>query len=213
MSEYAGEKTEQPTPRRLEEALKRGQIARSPEVQTACVLLGGLAALAFGGQEIWRQLIASMALSLGHLHDTTLSMDALQGYAVAGALILLKCVAPVLIATVLAGLLAGGIQNRFNTASEALTPNWNRLNPVEGFKRIFSVHIAAPAAISITKLAVIILLTYSEVLSILNDPIFTTSVSVARIASFLAETSLRIFGRVCIALLVVAAAEIGRAHV
>jgi len=209
VSDYTGEKTEQPTPRRLEEALKHGQIARSPEVQTAFVLLGGLAALAFGGQEIWRQLVSSMVISLGHLHDTTLSMDALQGYAVAGALILLKCVAPVLIATLLAGLLAGGIQNRFNTASEALTPNWNRLNPVEGFKRIFSVHMAAPAAISIAKLTAIILLTYSEVVSILNDPIFTTSVGVARIATFLAETSLRIFGRVSLALLVIAAADYG----
>jgi flagellar biosynthetic protein FlhB len=187
MSERTGERTEQPTPRRLEEALKRGQIARSPEVQTAFVLLGGLAALAFGGQDMWRQLVSSMALSLGHLHDTTLSMDALQGYAVTGALILLKCVAPVLIATLLGGLLAGGIQNRFNTASEALTPDWNRLNPIEGFKRIFSVHLAAPAIISITKLAAIVALTYSEVVSILNDPIFTTSVDVSRMASFLAD--------------------------
>ena len=53
-----GEKTEQPTPRKLEEALKHGQIARSAEVQTAFVLLGALAALTFAGPEIWRQLVA-----------------------------------------------------------------------------------------------------------------------------------------------------------
>src|ERR1051325_7384549 len=124
--EHLGEKTEQPTPRRLEEALKRGQIARSPEVQTAFVLLGGLAALVFTGQEIWNTLVGATVRSLGHLHDTPVIGSALQGYAVGGMLVVLKCVGPVLIATCLAGLLAGAVQNRFNTASEALTPDWNR---------------------------------------------------------------------------------------
>ena len=209
MKEYAGEKTEQPTPRRLEEALKRGQIARSPEVQTAFVLLGGLAALVFGGQEMWRQLVGATVISLGHLHDTPLTGNALQGYGVAGTWVLLKCVGPVVIATALAGLLAGAVQNRFNTASEALTPDWNRLNPVEGFKRMFSTRMIAPTALSMTKLAVVVALTYGEVRSILDDPIFTTSVGVARMASFLAETSLRIFLRVSLALLVIAAADYG----
>ena len=206
-NEQFGEKTEQPTPRRLEDALKKGQIARSPEVQTAAVLLGGLAALAFAGQDIWKQLVGSMVSSLGHLHDTSITADALQGYAVTGTLVLLKCVGPVLVATALAGLLAGAIQNRFNTASEALTPDWNRLNPVEGFKRLFSTRMIAPTAISMTKLIVIILLIYSEVVSILNDPIFATSVDIARIAAFLAQTCMRIFLRVSLALLVVAAAD------
>jgi flagellar biosynthesis protein FlhB len=207
--EHAGEKTEQPTPRRLEEALKRGQIARSPEVQTAFVLLGGLAALAFSGQEIWKQLVGATVVSLGHLHDIPVTSGALQGYAVTGTLVLLRCVGPVVLATALAGLLAGAIQNRFNSASDALRPDWNRLNPVTGFQRLFSTRMIAPTAISMAKLLVIILLTYSEVRSILNDPIFTTSVGVARMAGFLAETSMRIFLRVSLALLVIAAADYG----
>jgi flagellar biosynthetic protein FlhB len=207
MSEQLGEKTEQPTPRKLEEALSKGQIARSPEVQTAAVLLAGVAALSFAGHDIWKQLVGAMVFSLGHLHDTPITPDCLQAYAVTGSWVLLQCVFPVLIATVLGGLLAGAIQNRFNTASEALTPDWNRLNPVEGFKKIFSVKMVAPTAVSMAKLVAILLLTYSEVLSILNDPIFTTSVGIARVASFLAETGMRIFIRVSVALLVIAAAD------
>jgi flagellar biosynthetic protein FlhB len=207
--EQLGEKTEQPTPRKLEEALKKGQLARSPEVQTAFVLLGGLAALAFTGQETWNQLVAATVASFNHLHDTQLTGNALQGYGVLGTLVLIKCVGPVVIATALSGLLAGAIQNRFNTASEALTPDWNRLNPVEGFKRLFSVRMLAPSAISMAKLAIIIALTYSEVRSILDDPVFTTSVGVARITAFLAQACMRIFLRVSLALLVIAAADYG----
>lgn len=209
MSEQMGEKTEQPTPRKLEEALKKGQIARSAEVQTAFVLLGGLAALAFTGHDMWRQLVGAMLASLGHLHDTQLTSNALQGYGVAGFLVLVKCVGPVVLATMLSGVLAGTIQNRFNTASEALNPNWARLNPVEGLKRLVSVRTFVPTAISIAKFAIIIALTYTEIRSVLLDPIFTTSVSVARIAGFLADVSLRIFLRVSLALLAIAAADYG----
>jgi flagellar biosynthesis protein FlhB len=204
-----GEKTEQPTPRRLEEALKHGQIARSAEVQTAFVLLGAVGALTFAGPEIWRQFVSAGVMTFSHLHDTTITTTSLQGYAVSGTLLFLKCAAPVVIATLLAGLLAGAIQNRFNTASEALTPNWNRLNPVEGFKRVFSFHSTVPTAIAMLKFSVIVALTYSQVCAIFNDPIFATAVSVGRLIEFLAQTCLQIFLRVSLALLVIAAGDYG----
>ncbi|HUA68602.1 MAG TPA: EscU/YscU/HrcU family type III secretion system export apparatus switch protein [Candidatus Saccharimonadales bacterium] len=204
-----GEKTEQPTPRKLEEALKQGQIPTSAEVQTAFVFLSALAALTFAGPEIWRELVGVTIMSLGHLHDTPLSPSALQGYAVAGTLILIKCAGPVVIAIMGAGLLAGAIQSRFNTASEALTPKWERLNPVEGFKRVFSFRNAVPTLVSFVKLGIIIALTYTQIRSILSDPIFTSAVSTGRVAQFLAQASLEIFLRICLALLVVAAADYG----
>ena len=209
MSEQLGEKTEQPTPRRLEDALKRGQIARSAEIQTVFVLLGGLAALSFAGQETWQNLAGTTMGMLGHLHDTSITNSSLQGYAVTGALVVVRCAGPIVLATALAGLLAGAIQNRFNTASEALTPNWNRVNPVEGFKRVFSVNMLVPTGTALVKLGFIVLLTYSEIRSILSDPIFTTSVSVGRIAEFLATTWIRIIFRICLVLMVIAAADYG----
>ena len=54
MSDQAGEKTEKPTGKRLEEALNKGQVARSPEVQTVFVLGGALLALGMTGGEMWR---------------------------------------------------------------------------------------------------------------------------------------------------------------
>jgi flagellar biosynthesis protein FlhB len=209
MSEQTGEKTEQPTPKKLEDALKKGQIARSPEVQTVFVLLAGLGALTFAGQEMWQQLVGTTMLSLGHLHDTPLTVSSLQGYGVSGFLVLLRCAGPVVIATLIGGVLAGVIQNRFNTASDVLTPDWNRLNPVEGFKRVFSLRQFTPLLISAFKLAFILVLSYSEVRSILDDPIFTTTVSVGRLAEFLAATCLRICFRVTFGLMVIAAADYG----
>src|ERR1700743_329166 len=117
MADQTGDKTEQPTAKKLEEAITKGQIARSAEVQTVFVLMGGLAALMFTGQETWRLFVGTITMSFGHLHDTALTSSSLQGYAIGGTLIFLRCAGPVVLATALGGLLAGAIQNRFNTAS------------------------------------------------------------------------------------------------
>lgn len=205
--DQVGEKTEQATPRKLEDALKRGQLPHSAEVQTAFVIMAGVLAMTFAGRECWQQLVTSMALMLGHLHDIPISASVLQGYAVAGMVVFTNCVGPIVGAALLGGLLAGGIQNRFHTASEALTPNWERLNPVSGLKRVFSVRSAAPTALAFVKLTVIVALTYSVVKEVLSDPIFYTAVSAARIAEFLAESSVKITLRVGGVLMLIAAAD------
>lgn len=207
MAEQAGEKTEQATPRRLEDALKRGQIPQSAEVQTVFVLMGGLAAMTFAGREIWQQFVSALTMTLGHLHDTTISQDSLQGYSVTGLRVLAKCVGPIVLATSLAGLLAGAIQNRFNTASEVLAPDWNRVNPVEGFSRIFSMRMLVPTLVGLVKFVFILAVTYTEIRSILSDPIFTSAVSTTRLVEFLGGTCLRILLRVGLGLIVIAAAD------
>jgi flagellar biosynthesis protein FlhB len=207
MPEQAGEKTEKATNKRLEEALKKGQIARSPEVQTVFVLGGALLALGMTGREMWRTMGLSCASTLGHLHDTPVTLDAMQGYAITGALALGHCVLPVMAATVTGGLLAGGIQTRFRASSEALDFNWERLNPMEGFKRLFSMRSTVATCLGSVKLTVVILLCYHVIKQILSDPIFYSSVDVERIAAFMADSSFKIVLQVGVALIILAAAD------
>lgn len=208
MSEH-GERTEQPTQRRLEDAQKKGQIARSADVQTVLVLLGGFAGFSFFGSDAWTQLARAMTASLGHLHDTPLSAASIQRYAVEAVLIFLRCTGPLVLATMVGGLLAGALQTRFQTASEALTVNWDRVNPVNGWQRIFSVRALVPAAVAVAKLLLIGALTYGTVQSVLHDPIFSSTVSLPRVATFMADAGLRIFLRVAMALAVIAAIDYG----
>lgn len=207
MSEHAGEKTEAPTPRKLEDAQKRGQIARSAEVQSVFVLLAGLSALTFVGGETWNLMAVTVSSVLGHLHDTPVTADVLQGQALAGVFVALKCLWPIVLATMLAGLIAGGIQTGFKTHSEALTIRWEKVNPVAGFQRVFSFRSAAPTALAIAKLTFIGLLTWSTVKAVFTDPIFSTSISVTRLAAFLAESASTIMGRIVLLLGVIAAAD------
>jgi flagellar biosynthetic protein FlhB len=209
MSEQAGEKTENATGKRLEEALKKGQIARSPEVQTVFVMGGALLALGLTGGEIWRAMAQSCISTLSHLHDTPITLDAMQSYAIAGALVLGHCVWPIMAATVTGGLLAGGIQTRFRASPDAVDINWERLNPVQGFKRLFSLRSTVATCLGIVKLTVVIMLCYHVIQKILADPIFNSSVNVARIAAFMADSSFKIVLQVGVSLIVLAAADYG----
>ncbi len=209
MSEHAGEKTELPTQRRLDEAVKNGQFARSAEVQTVFVLFAALLALQFTGSDLWNRLSHALIRMFSHLHDTPLSANLLQRYAIDGGLVFAACVAPIVLATMVGGILAGSIQSRFQTASEALTIKWERLNPMTGFQRIFSTKSLAPTALSCLKLAGIITLSYSQVKKVLDDPIFHTVVDIQRIGTFLAGAAYHVFLTIASVLMMLASIDYG----
>jgi len=209
MNDQIGEKSEQPTPRHLEEALKKGRIARSREVQTVFVLMAGLLALKFTGAETWRLMSRSLVSTLSHLHDTPLSLNAMQGYAINGVLLFGQCVWPVLAATMLGGLLAGGIQTRFRATSDALAVDWERISPLQGFKRLFSRNAAVSTGIGVAKLAVVIALCFNVTKQVLQDPIFHSAVDLARIAQFMADSAFRIILQAAVALVILAAVDYG----
>ena len=201
------EKTEQPTPRKLEEAAKKGQFARSQEVQTVFVLIGALIALTFFGAESWRHLAINVTRTLGHLHDLPLSIESMRGYWSTTAFSLGQIIGPILIAAMIGGLLAGGMQSKFQTASEALEIKWEKLNPANGVKRVFSFRNATPTGLAILKLVAIIGLCYGQVVEILGDPIFHSPVGVDRVGGFIADTAFTIITRVCMVLVFIAAID------
>jgi flagellar biosynthetic protein FlhB len=207
MSEHTGEKTEQPTQRRLEDAFKRGQFAQSSEVQTAFVLLGGTLALMLFGRQAWQQMAGVFGSVLGHLHVISVSPEVMRGQFIRGLLVLSACVAPVVVAVMAGGLVAGGIQSRFQTTPEVTTPDWSRLNPVSGLQRIFSMRSLMPTVVGLIKLGVIVALSYRVVRQVFSDPIFYSAVDTGRVAQFLAESSLKIMLWIGLALALVAAAD------
>src|SRR5437764_10791417 len=125
--DFNGEKTEQPTARKLEEASRNGQFPRSAEVQTIFVMTGAMLAASLAGGEIWHQIVHAFTSTLGHLHQVPLTLDSMQGYCANGTLVVAQCVWPIVVAALIGGLLAGGLQSRFQTASDVLKVDWNRL--------------------------------------------------------------------------------------
>lgn len=209
MSERAGEKTEQATPKRLEEALKKGQFARSPEIQTVFVLCAGMLAIRLAGPDAWEQLLVAFAGIFQNIHKLSLGEQNLQRYAIQSSLTFAIITGPFILCTIFGGLLAGGIQSRFRTASEVLDPDWERVNPMAGFKRIFAPRTLVPTSLSFLKLGIIGTVCWFGLKKVLLDPIFFTALGPAEIARFLAEASFQLSTRVILVLVAIAAADYG----
>jgi flagellar biosynthetic protein FlhB len=173
------------------------------------VLGAGVLALVFAGRETWTLLARSCVAVLSHLHDYSVGQEAMQGHAITGVLALVACVWPLLAATTAAGLLAGGLQSRFRTSSEGVRADWERVNPLAGFRRLWSGRSWVTTGLAVLKLSLVVALTFGVVQEVVTDPIFYSSVGVARIAGFMAEATLKILVRILFALGLIAAADYG----
>jgi len=132
------EKTEQPTSRRRKEARKKGQVAKSMEVNSALVLLVGLTSLTiFGGYMLTRMMDANRFI-FSQLSQIQLTREAMQGHFLAGALLLASILAPVFIPILIVGVVANLLQSGWLLSLEAIRPKFTNLNPLTGLKRLVS---------------------------------------------------------------------------
>jgi flagellar biosynthesis protein FlhB len=138
MSEDSGSKTEPPTPRRLRQARERGQVPRSQDVNTVAVLLALLAVGIIWAEGAHQQLQEIMRLAtrpLPALEDrVAVLFERMWGILAHGAL----CVAPFVAAMTVVALATGWQQTGMLLAPKSLVPDFDRANPVSGFKRLFS---------------------------------------------------------------------------
>ena len=151
MAENDKERTEQPTPKRLEEARKEGQVPRSTELSAAAVILTVGAGLHFLGGYLGGQMHglmrASLALSREQSVDESLAVATLYSEMYHA---LVAC-APLLGLTLVAALTAPMLLGGWNLSFSALAPDFTRLNPVTGFGRMFSTRGAVDLAKAFAK--------------------------------------------------------------
>ena len=139
MAGSAGERTEAATPKRRDESRKRGQVARSREINTGLGLLATFAMLSFVGTWLLAGLIRVMSDSLGSAGTTDGISPADGWHVMTGAgMDSLRLTAPFAIAGVVVGVIASAIQVKPQITPEVLKPRFSVLNPISGAKRLIS---------------------------------------------------------------------------
>ncbi len=133
------DRTEQPTQKRLDEARKSGQVPRSRDLTTAAVVLVAGLGLRFSGAGMANGFAGLMKSGLTLSRDQVLDENRLLPDLVALAWQALVVSAPILGLTLMAALFSPIAIGGWNMSFQTLTPNFTRLNPVEGLKRVFSV--------------------------------------------------------------------------
>ena len=133
------ERTEPPSPRRLEDARRKGQVPRSRELATFAVLMTGLLSVFSLGPALYAS-IKDIAIGSFEFSKATLADPSLMPLQFVAALrTALLAMFPILLATLLAALLTPILIGGWLISPEALSPNFGRMNPMKGIGRLFSV--------------------------------------------------------------------------
>lgn len=163
-SESSQEKSEEPTPRRLEKAREEGQVPRSKELATMMVMICGSAGLLIFGGLIGgtlKQIFQfNFALERGKVFDTTYMLNHLGESAINIAIALTPFLAILAVAAFLGPVMVGG----WLMSGKAVAPQLSRMSPIKGLKRMFSMR----ALIELTKSVAKVSLVLGIALAILN---------------------------------------------
>lgn len=167
--ESSGERSEEPTGRRLEQAREKGQVARSKELGTATVLLSAAIGLFMFGPGIATALVTvferAFTLDRDVIFDTN---QMLNIWGIVGSEItwpILKIMLLIALLAFVGNAALGGV----NFSTKAIMPKGSKLSPIAGFKRMFGVQALVELAKGIAKFSVVALAAYLLLSYYFND--------------------------------------------
>lgn len=163
-----GDKTELPTPKRLQDARKKGDVAKSKDVSAAGVTLLWLILFGLAGS-YGASLIAELARNSVSA-ATTLPFDQAMSQIGGGALrVLLILAAMTLIPVAVIGTLVEGLQIGPIFTTEKIKPGFDKMNPVEGLKRMFGKDGLVEMVKTLAKAAIVIFITFLVIKTVLPE--------------------------------------------
>jgi flagellar biosynthetic protein FlhB len=139
-SETGGERTEEPSERRLEEARERGQLPRSRELINFAGMTGGSIALVTIGGSLSGRLAEVMRHGLSIDPDALIGTDSMQASLSAAGSGAVTALLPLFGTLVLLVLLASVGLGGWNFSTTAMAPDFGRMSPLAGFGRLFGLH-------------------------------------------------------------------------
>jgi flagellar biosynthetic protein FlhB len=203
----AGERTETATPKRRNEARKRGQVAKSADLASVTVLLGallGLRAFGVGSAHVVRTYFVE---ALTHLDDTRISPQLLEQHVVTMGLVLFHAIGPLLALSAVLGIAANWVQTGPVWATERLRLNLQALNPLNGMSRLFNPNSLVNLVKSIYKMAVIGYVAIVTMQASYPQLVMAARFDLGEAAGLVAETAYRMALRVAAAMLVMSALD------
>jgi flagellar biosynthesis protein FlhB len=151
----SNERTEDPTPRRLEEALRRGDVVKSMEVNTWFVIAGGTLMIMIFAVPTATSLESMFRGLLAKSYEIPTDGPALIGLAKTLGMQIVAALGIPLLLLYIASFVGNVVQHRLLFTVEQLMPQWSRVSPMAGLGRLFSRQALANFAKGLAKLCVV----------------------------------------------------------
>lgn len=132
------DKTEDATPKKKSEARKKGEIPKSKEVGLTLTLITVTLVIFLLGSYVGNNFKAILTVFLGNNLNMTLDYNSVQKILLISVWRIGLIFLPIVVPIMLTGVLASIMQSGFLIAKEAIKPKFSKLNPIKGFKKMFS---------------------------------------------------------------------------
>ena len=197
MGEESGEKTEQPTPHKLQEARKKGQAAKSKDLTAAFMLIVAFYSLKASAEYIWDKIIDFF------FRTVTLIPESF-GVQLAGDLLLemlfvtVTAVLPMFIANMIVALILESLQAGFLLSFQAIEPDIKKLDFVQGMKKFFSLKQYVELVKSLCKMFVVICIIYFAIKEEFYMVIISQQFSLWRLMGFAGHIVMKVILRLSV---------------
>lgn len=197
------EKTEQATPRKKEESRKKGQVAKSQELNSIFIIFMGMLSLIIFSSYIYSSLVNAFYFNIDMI-GVELTVSKFQELFMANGSILLKILAPLLILLTITGLLVNIAQVGLRITPESISPKFEKLNIFKGIKRLFSAKTLFSLIRDVLKVALIAYVVYITYKSEMANYIPLADQEVGQILIFAVKIATKIVLRAAGVLLLLA---------
>lgn len=197
-------RTEKATPKRRQDARKKGQVAKSMEINSALIVLSVFVALRIFGQGLFESLSNLMRFFLSSPASFEMSEEVISTLFLNLSLFFLKLILPIALVALAIGLIASVVQTGFLFTAKPLVPDLKKVNPATGIKRIVSPRAFIELFKAIIKITVVGYIAYSIIRDRYSDIIHTISMDIWGMLGTLGSIAYEIGLKTGVALLIIA---------
>lgn len=197
LQRFAGDKTEEPTSKKRADAKKKGQVGRSTELNTAFVLLAGFFVIKVLWEHIYNA-IANYAMYVFSHPNQTVDTENIVRIFIGIIELMAQTALPVMFAIMIVGLAINVFQVGLNFNTESIGFKPDKLNPINGFGRIFSKRSLVELFKSLFKIAIIGYFLYrflsEQLLAMPQFIYFDLATSLGQVADIVFKMAFQVIG-------------------
>lgn len=199
-----GDKTEQPTGKKKRDARKKGNIAKSKEVTTALTLLGILLILYTMSDYIILEIKNSIIDFLSSDFKSSIDINTLQMLIMKLMISFMKIFLPIGGVIILFGIIGNIMQSGVLLTGDGLKPQMSKMNPISGFKNMFSLKALGNLLKSLAIISVLSIIGYSFIKKNFEGIIKIGDIYFPYLIYTVIDLIKSLLGKICIAVVVIA---------
>jgi len=197
------DKTEKATPKRRQEARKKGEVAKSRELPSVAVLLASLVTLTIFGSYMYTHINTLMGRSFSLPFSNDLNVHDLLDFTHEMVVSFILILAPLLAAIVIAAILSNILQVGFMLSAETIKPKLSKVDPIKGFGRLFSKQSLMELFKCLMKLAIVGGVGYLTVKGEMKNLSLLSDMDLGSIVAYIIHTIFILFIRCSLAMIII----------